>query len=81
MFDWDKNKARINQEKHLVSFRDAIQVFKDKHRITQLDKRFDYGEQRFITIAKIEKRIFVVVYTVRKSVIRIISARKANNGT
>lgn len=37
-----------------------------------------YGEDRYRLIGIIENRLFVVVYTKRHEVIRIISARKAN---
>ena len=42
------------------------------------DNRWDYGEDRYQLLGTIEHRVFVVVYTVRGDVIRIISARKAN---
>lgn len=42
------------------------------------DQRFPYGEERFQLLGRIEQRVFVVVYTPRLRVIRIISARKAN---
>ena len=43
-----------------------------------MDNRSDYGEVRYITLARIEKRVYVLVFTLRGSVIRLISARKAN---
>ena len=43
-----------------------------------LTKEKDYGEIRKISIGKIDSHICVVVYTEREDVIRIISARKAN---
>ena len=42
------------------------------------DRRRDYGEDRYQLIGTIDGRAYVVVYTVRGSAIRIISARKAN---
>lgn len=42
------------------------------------DRRRDYGEDRYRLIGMIDGRAHVVVYTVRGSAIRIISARKAN---
>ncbi len=42
------------------------------------DRRWDYGEDRYRLIGMIDGRAYVVVYTVRGSAIRIISARKAN---
>lgn len=40
--------------------------------------RWSYGEDRYHLLGAIEHRVFVVVYTIRSSSIRIISARKAN---
>ena len=42
------------------------------------DTRHSYGEDRYQLIGRIEKCLFVLVYTPRHSAIRIISARKAN---
>ena len=50
----------------------------DTHRLDTEDTRRDYREERRITIGKIEGRLFVVAYTSRGEVIRLISARKAN---
>jgi uncharacterized protein len=44
-----------------------------------IDDRSEYDEVRYITLARIEKRVYVLVYTLRNSVIRFISARKANS--
>ena len=44
----------------------------------QEDYRWNYGEDRFRLTGIIESRVFVLVYTVRETSIRIISARKAN---
>ena len=50
----------------------------DPARQIHQDNRWDYGEDRYQLLGTIERRIFVVVYTARGEVIRIISARKAN---
>ncbi len=42
------------------------------------DPRHSYGEDRYQLTGSIEGRLFVLVYTPRSDVIRIISARKAN---
>jgi len=36
-FEWDNNKNRTNQEKHGVSFEEAIEVFDDALQISRLD--------------------------------------------
>jgi hypothetical protein len=79
MFEWDEQKAERNQAKHSVSFQFATRAFDDENRVTVIDNRRDYGETRYITLAKIENRLYIVAFTLRSSIIRLISARKANN--
>ncbi len=79
MFEWDESKAAKNEAKHSVSFIFATRAFEDRNRVTVIDNRYDYGETRYITLALIDKRVYVLVYTLRDSVIRLISARKANS--
>lgn len=75
-FEWDCKKAISNLKKHGVDFADAVSVFEDAKAITVSDDYAD--EERFITIGKDPfGRILVVVYTWRKTRIRVISARKA----
>ena len=42
------------------------------------DRRFDYGEERFVTLGPLGDRLVVVVTTETKNHIRIISMRKAD---
>ncbi|MFM2311894.1 MAG: hypothetical protein RLZZ04_1170 [Cyanobacteriota bacterium] len=79
MFEWDEAKAKSNEIKHSVSFPFASRAFEDENRLTVIDDRSDYNEVRYISLACIEKRVYVLVYTLRNSVIRLISARKANS--
>jgi uncharacterized DUF497 family protein len=79
---WDENKNRENIRKHGVSFKEAGEIFNDPLHISVLDKRFDYYEERWITIGATKKGAFLVVghlYSVTQvdEVIRIITARKA----
>ena len=78
LFEWDAKKAAQNVAKHGVPFEYAARVFLDTHRLDGQDTRRDYGEERRITIGEVEGRLFVVAYTPRGEVIRLISARKAN---
>lgn len=57
---------------------DAVDVFAGKT-LTVQDTRQDYGEDRFITIGRLNKRMDVLVWTPRGEVRRIISTRKAND--
>jgi uncharacterized DUF497 family protein len=77
-FEWNSAKAASNFRKHGVLFDYAARVFLDPHRCDREDTRQDYGEERRITLGQIEGRVFVVAYTRRRRVIRLISARKAN---
>ena len=77
-FEWDEQKSANNQLKHGISFKFATRVFLDKNCIKFLDTRKDYGEERYIALGSIQRRIFVVVFTHRGNNLRIISARKAN---
>lgn len=79
-FEWDAEKAQTNVEKHGVRFEVAAAVFLDPSRITATDDRFDYGEERLVTLGRTHDGILVVVTTERDhgQTIRIISARKAN---
>jgi uncharacterized protein len=63
----------------LVTFAFASRGFEDDNRLTVIDDRSNYDEVRYITLARIEQRVYVLVYTFRNSVIRLISARKANS--
>ena len=57
---------------------DAVHVFAG-NTLTVADDRKDYGEERFITIGMLRRRMVVLVWTPRKSSRRIISMRKAND--
>ena len=57
----------------------AASAFADPNRIVRQDTRHVYGETRFQLIGRIDNRVFILVYTPRHDVIRIISARKANS--
>ncbi len=78
LFEWDDRKAAQNIAKHGVPFEYAVRVFLDPHRLDREDSRLDYNEERWLTLGKIEERLFAVAYTPRGEVIRLISARKAN---
>jgi hypothetical protein len=68
----------LNHRKHGISFPYATRVFLDPHRQERLDTREEYGEERWIALGRVDDSVLVVVYTLRGSNIRLISARKAN---
>ncbi|WP_029032622.1 BrnT family toxin [Salinarimonas rosea] len=77
-YEWDGRKAASNLAKHGVGFETAMAVFSDATRRTLLDVRRDYGEARLVTPGRVDGRVYVVAYTMRGGVVRIISARIAN---
>lgn len=76
-FEWDEEKAKINQRKHGISFETAALVFEDEERIEIFDEEHSGQEDRYITIGMAGEVLFVV-YTERREAVRLISARLAN---
>ena len=77
-FEWDDAKSNDCFERRGFDFAHAFRAFFDPQRIVARDRRRDYGEDRYRLTGAIDGRVYVVVYTVRGSIVRIISARKAN---
>jgi uncharacterized DUF497 family protein len=76
-YGWDKAKSRKNFAKHGLDFQDAEQVFAGPC-VTFEDSRFDYGEERLITLGLLAGRVLVIAHAPRGPATRIISMRKAN---
>jgi len=80
-FEWNEKKNRENQRKHGVSFEEAETVFFDDNAIQYYDPDHSKEEDRFIMLGlSLKLRVLVVCHCFRAddSVIRLISARKAN---
>jgi len=80
-FEWDEAKSRENKRRHGVSFEEAQSVFLDDNAIRYYDPDHSPDEDRFLMLGiSLKLRVLVVChcYRVDDSVIRIISARKAN---
>lgn len=73
---WDEEKRRANLRKHALDFADAEDVFSGIT-YTIEDRRFDYGEQRFVTLGMLRDAVVVIAHTEARDRIRIISMRKA----
>ena len=83
-FEWDNIKNQQNSLKHGVSFEEAKEVFDDPLHIARLDYRYSYFEERWITLGATKKSHILVVANLffsddGEEIIRIISARMANN--
>ena len=74
---YDPAKKAANLRKHGLDFDDASKVIESDANVTFEDRRFDYGEQRFITLGLLDANVVVVVTTETDEEIRVISMRKA----
>ena len=76
-FEWDTEKNKANIKKRGVAFEMAAKVFLDEKRIERYDaEHSSIDEARYKTIGMVGK-VLTVIYTERKTAIRIISARLA----
>ena len=73
---WQEAKRKSNLKIHGLDFRDASKVFQGLT-YTFEDDRFDYGEQRFVTLGLLSGTPVSIVHTETKDCIRVISLRKA----
>ena len=76
-YEWDEAKNRSNFAKHGLDFADAEAVFSGSC-VTFADDRFDYGEDRLVTLGLLAGRVVVIAHVPREHATRIISMRKAN---
>ena len=74
---YDPNKREATLLERGLDFDDAAEVFND-FTLDILDERFDYGEERILTIGRLRGRMVVVVWTRRDETRHVISMRKAN---
>ena len=61
-FEWDEAKRQSNLRKHEIDFVGIEEVFAAQT-ITIRDDRFDYGEERFITLGLLKGRLVVITHT------------------
>ena len=80
IFEWDEIKDETNIKKHDgISFKIAARVFLDSKRIEKYDEQHStLEEQRWNAIGLVEDVLFVVFTERKNDIIRLISARKAN---
>jgi uncharacterized DUF497 family protein len=77
-FEWNIKKARINWNKHGISFEEAVSCFYDPFQLSFYDPEHSDDEYREILLAQSEKgKILIIVFTLRDDTIRLISARNA----
>jgi uncharacterized protein len=76
--EWDEPKRQSNLEDHGVDFMDAALIFEGVF-LEAEDKRNDYGEPRFRALGRVGDDYFMVAYTWRGAVRRIISAWRVDD--
>lgn len=79
LFEWDERKADASHAKHGVTFHEARIVFGDPRAITLDDPDHSLEERRRLVLGRSDHgRLLALVFTVRPSGVRVISARRAN---
>lgn len=77
-FDWDKGNLE-HIKKHKVGYKECEEVFFNKPFLLSKDKAHSEMEKRFEVLGKTNnERLIFIVYTIRVSKIRIVSARDQN---
>jgi uncharacterized DUF497 family protein len=75
-FDWDSGNAPKIWERHEVSPGEVEQVFFNRPLVALRDAKHSQQEQRFYALGQTDGgRHLFVVFTLRKKLIRVISAR------
>ena len=76
MYEWDEAKRQANLRKHGVDIAE-VEGFLWEYSISSEDRLSGYGEQRMVSIGPIGLRLFVLVWTSRGDLVRVISLRPA----
>jgi len=76
---YDPAKRQLTLENRGLDFKDAPLVFAGTV-VEFFDDRFDYGEERMITVGLLRGAVVVIVWTDRETGPHIISMRKATKG-
>ncbi len=75
-FDWDEGNLLKNWEKHRVSAVECEQVFFNRPVVVVEDAEHSRQEERMFALGQTDAgRLLFVVFTIRRDLIRVISAR------
>lgn len=77
-YSFDPAKRLSNLKKHGFDLADARQVIESGRTLTFEDRRFAYGEERFVTLGPLGDALVAIVSAETEDHIRIISMRKAD---
>lgn len=77
-YSFDPAKRASNLKKHALDLADAQKVIESGQTVTFEDRRFDYGEERFVTLGPLDESLVAIVTAETEDHIRIISMRRAD---
>ena len=77
-YSFDPAKRASNLKKHGFDLADAQRVIESGRTVTFEDRRFDYSEERFVTLGPLDESLVAIVTAETEDHIRIISMRKAD---
>src|SRR5580658_10449452 len=78
-FDWDESNTAKNWERHRVTPEEAEDVFFQEPLVLRGDSSHSSNEKRYRAMGRTSHgRLLFVAYTVRRKLIRVISARDMN---
>lgn len=75
-FEWDAGNADKNWERHGVTQGESEEIFFNRPVLVAADPTHSQGEPRYAALGQTsEGRLLAVVFTIRGTLIRVISAR------
>ncbi len=78
-FDWDQGNINKNWDKHRVYHLECEEIFFNESIVTKVEERGVSQEERVSALGVTnEGRFLFVVFTIRRGMIRVVSARDMN---
>ena len=78
-FQWDKGNYLKNWEKHGVRPSECEQIFLNRPLIVAPDPKHSHKEERYYALGHTDAdRLLFMIFTIRRDLIRVISARDMN---
>lgn len=78
-FEWDEGNSNKNWTGHHVTDAECEQVFFNSPLMTAVDRSHSQRERRFQALGQTDSgRLLFAAFTIRTSLIRVISAREMN---
>jgi hypothetical protein len=79
-YEWDPEKDALNRRNHGLSLAAGIDALEDPNRDSWIDDRFEYGEDRIVTLGMGKNaQLYVVSTEPLEGWTRLISVRRAED--